>query len=50
MPRTLLKSRLLSNKHKQKNKQEPNNKSNLPPNLHYFKQKFLSGNAFKIYK
>ena len=33
MPKTLIKSRLLSKKHKPKIKQEPNQtKSNLPPN------------------
>ena len=47
MPRTVIKSRLHSNKHKPKIKQEPNKtKSNLPPNLQSFKQKLLSGNCF----
>ena len=47
MPKTLIKSRLLSNKHKPKIKQELNNpKSNLPPNLQLFKQKLLSGSGF----
>ena len=47
MARTLIKSRLHSNKHKPKIKQEINNtKSNLPPNLQSFKQKLLSGNGF----
>ena len=51
MPRTLIKSRLLCNKHKSKIKQEVNKtKSNLPPHLQTFKQKFLSGNGFIIYK
>ena len=51
MPRTLIKSRLHSNKHKPKIKQEVNNtKSNLPPNLQSFKQKLLSGDGFIIYK
>ena len=51
MPRTIIKSRLYSNKHKHKNKQEINiTKSNLPPNLQSFKQKLLSGNGFIIYK
>ena len=51
MPRTLIKSRLHSNKHKPKNKQEVNNtKSNLPPNLQTFKRKLLSGNGFFVYK
>ena len=50
MPRTLIKSRLHSNKHKPKIKQEMNNtKSNLP-HLQSFKQKLLSGNGFLIYK
>jgi len=47
MPRTLIKSRLHSNKYQPKIKQEPNKtKSNLPPNLQTFKQKLLSGNGF----
>ena len=47
MPRTLLKSRLHSNKQKPKIKHEINNtKSNLPPHLQTFKQKLLSGNGF----
>ena len=51
MPRTLIKSRLHSNKHKSKIKQEINNtKSKLPPNLQTFKQKLLSGNGFISYK
>ena len=51
MPRTLIKSRLLSNKHKHKFKQEvKNTTSNLPPHLQIFKQKLLSGNGFIIYK
>ena len=51
MPKTLIKSRLHSNKHKPKTKQEIfNTKSNLPPNLQLFKQKLLSGNGFLIYK
>ena len=42
MPKTLIKSRLHSNKHKLKTKQEINNtKSTLPPNLQTFKQKLL---------
>ena len=42
MPRTLIKSRLHSNKHKPKIKQEPNKtKYNLPPNLLSFKPKLL---------
>ena len=51
MPKTLIKSRLHSNKNKPKIKQEINNtKSNLPPNLQSFKQKLFSGNGFFIYK
>ena len=51
MPKTLIKSRLHSNKQKPKIKQEINNtKSNLPPNLQLFKQKLLSGNGIIIYK
>ena len=50
MPRTLMKSRLHSNKQKPKIKQEINNtKSNLPPHLQTIKQKLLSGNGFIIY-
>ena len=50
MSKTLIKSRLHSNKHKPKIKQEVNTtKSNLPPNLQSFKQKLLSGNGFLIY-
>ena len=51
MPKTLIKSRLQSNKLKPKIKQEINNaKSNLPPHLQAFKQKLLSGNGFVEYK
>ena len=51
MPKTLINSRLHSNKHKPKIKQEINNsKSNLPLNLQSFKQKFLCGNGFVEYK
>ena len=51
MPKTLIKSRLHSNKHKPKIKQEVNNtKSNLPLHIQTFKQKLLSGNCFIIYK
>ena len=50
MPKTLIKSRLHSNKQKVKNKQEINNtKSNLPPHLQSFKRKLLSGNGFVEY-
>ena len=49
MRRTLIKSRLHSNKHKRKIKQEINKtKSNLPPHLQSFKRKLLSGNGFFI--
>ena len=51
MPRTLIKSRLHSNKHKPKIKQEINiSKSSLTPNLQTFKQKLLSGNGFIKYQ
>ena len=51
MPRTLMKSRLHSNKQKPKTKQEINiTKSNLPPHLQSFKQKLLSGNGFVEYR
>ena len=51
MPKTLIKSRLHSNKHKPKIKQEINNtKSDLPPHLQSFKQQLLSGNGFVVYK
>ena len=44
MPKTLLKPRLHSNKHKSKIKQAINKtKSNLPPNLQSFKHNLLSG-------
>ena len=47
MPKTLIKSRLHSNKQKPKIEQEINNtESNLLPNLQSFKQKILSGNGF----
>ena len=42
MPKTITKSRLHSNKHKPKIKQEVNNtKLTLPPNLQAFKRKLL---------
>ena len=50
MPRTLIKSRLQSNKHKPKIKQINNTESILPPYLQSFKQKLLSGNGFVEYK
>ena len=47
MPKTLIKSRLHSNKRKPNYKPELNNtKSKLAPNLQSFKQKLLSGNGF----
>ena len=47
MPKTLIKSRLHSNKHKPKIKQEYNKtESNLPPHLQSFKQKLSSGSGF----
>ena len=50
MPKTLLISKLHSNKHKPKVKQEINyTKPTLPPNLQSFKQK-LSGNGFIVDK
>ena len=50
MPKTIIKSRLHSNKYKPKIKQEINNtKANLPPNIQSFKQKLLSGNGFIKY-
>ena len=51
MTRTLIKSRLQSNKHKPKNKQEvKNSKSKLPSSIQTFKQKQSSGNGFVEYK
>ena len=51
MPKTLIKSRIQSNKHKPNIIQEPNKShSSLPPNLQTFKQKLLSGNGFIHYK
>ena len=51
MPKTVIKSRLHSNKHEPQVKQEMNNtKSNLPPHLQSFKQKLLSANGFLVYK
>ena len=51
MPKTLIKSRLRTNKHKPKIRKEVNNsKSNLPPHPQSFKQKLLSGNCFIKYK
>ena len=51
MPRTLIKSRSHSNKHKFKIKQErKNTKSKKPPHLQSFKQKLLSGKGFVEYK
>ena len=51
MPKTIIKSRLHSNKQKIKIKQEYNKtQSNLLPQLQSFKQKLLSGNGFIVYK
>ena len=51
MPKTLIKSRLRSVKHKPKIEPETNDtKSNLPPNIQSFKQKLLSVNGFVIHK
>ena len=51
MPKTLINSRLHSNKHKPKIKTELNNtKSKFSPNLQAFEQKILSGNGFVKYK
>ena len=51
MPKTLIKSRLHSNKHKPQYKQEINKaKSYLPPNLQSFKHELLSGNGFFLNK
>ena len=51
MPNTIKKSRLQSNKHKPKIKQEPNKtKSKLPPNLQIFKQNLLLAKGFIVYK
>ena len=51
MPKTLIKSRLHSNKHKPKIKKEMNStKSNLPPHIQSFKEKLLSGSGFVEYK
>ena len=51
MPKTLIKSRLHSNKHKPKIKQEIyHTKTNLPPHLQTFKEKLLLGHGFIVYK
>ena len=51
MPKTIIKSRLHSNKQKIKIKQEYiKTQSNLPPQLQSFKQKLLSGSGFVEYK
>ena len=51
MPKSFIKSRLHHKKQKTKLKQVVNNiKSNLPPHLHSFKQKLLSGNGFIEYR
>ena len=49
--KTLIKSRLLSNKHKPKIEQHINKTQlKLPPYLQSFRRKFLSGNGFVEYK
>ena len=51
MPKTLINSRLHSNKHQPEIKRELNKtKSKLPPHLQSFKQKLLSRNGFVEYK
>ena len=51
MPKTIMKWRLQTNKHKLEIKQEGyNTQSMLPPIVQSFKQKLLSGNAFIVYK
>ena len=51
MPKILIKTRINSNKHKPKIKQEPNTtKPTLPPILQSFKQKLLSEIGFLVYK
>ena len=51
MPRTLIKPKLHSNKHKPEIKQELNKtKSTLPPHLQSVKGKLLSGSGFVEYK
>ena len=50
MPTTIKKSRLHSDKHKPKIKQEVNKtESTLPPHLQSIKHKSLSGNGFAEY-
>ena len=51
MPKTLIKTRLHSNKHRPKIKQEfKKTESNLPQHIQSFKQKLLSGDGFLLYK
>ena len=51
MPKTVIKSRLHSNRQKPKIKPEINKtKSNITPNLQSFKQKSLSRNGFVEYQ
>ena len=51
MPKRLKNSRLHSNKHQPKNKQEVNNtQSNSLPILQAFKQELLPGYGFLVYK
>ena len=50
MPKTLMKSRIFSNKNNIRIKLELNIfKSTLPPNLQSFTQKLLSGDGFLVY-
>ena len=50
MSKTLIKSRLQTNKHKPKKKPELNiTKSNLTPHLQSFRRKLLSGDGFLVY-
>ena len=51
MPRTIIRSRLHSNKYKPRIKQELNNtKSTLPPHLQTIKLILFSGNGIIVYK
>ena len=50
MPKTLIKSRLHSNKQKPRIKQEQKTKSKIPSNSQTLKNKLLSGIGFVEYK
>ena len=50
MPKTIIESRLHSNKHKPKIKPELKTRSNFPPNLQALEQKLLSGKVFLVHK